>query len=172
MNHDGASQRPMNRLCFLSPPLCQDYKCMCVWRRVPHCLLLSLSVRPVEGVRGKAPAFMLPWSELYVWIYALCDWGQSQFSSHVFSGLQPRCRLTMERAIVFLQHLPRPLILCSGTSHSLCMFACSFAFDGLPGLILAMQSLSQLSNVSLGGASGRKASAGKNGWRKDLSVLG
>lgn len=24
MNHDGASQRPMNRLCFLSPPLCQD----------------------------------------------------------------------------------------------------------------------------------------------------
>ena len=74
----------------------------------------------------------------------------------------------MERVIVFNQRLPRALILCSRTSYSLCMFACSSAFDGLLGLILAMQSLSQLSDVSLGGASGRKAPAGKNGWRKNV----
>lgn len=99
---------------------------------------------------------------VYMCISALCDWGQSQFSSlQIFRAiaLQPLCRFAMERAIVFLQHLPRALILCSGTSYSLCMFARSSAFDGLPGLILAMQSLSQLSNVSLGGTSGRKTPA-------------
>lgn len=110
-----------------------------------------------------APAFTIPWSIRT----CVCDWGQSQFSSHVFSELQPLCRLTMETAIVFLQHLPRALILCSGTSYSLCMFACSSAFDGPLGLIQAMQSLSQLGHVSLGGASARKTAAGKNGWRKE-----
>lgn len=88
------------------------------------------------------------------------------------AALQPVCRLTMEGAIVFLQHLHLALILCSGTSYSLCMFACTSAFDGLSGLIPAMQSLSQLSNVSLGGTSGRKTPAGKSSLRKDLSVSG
>lgn len=104
----------------------------------------------------RAPAFTIPWSirGLYMWL------GRKL----VFVSL---CAASQWREpLFFLQHLPRALILCSGTSHSLCMFACSSAFDGLPGLILAMQSLSQLSNVSLGGACGRKTPAGKNGWRK------
>lgn len=168
MNHDGASRRTTNRLCFWSPALRQDYKWMCVcesdFPNVHYCLL---SVRPTVGVHCKALALTLPRSIQYVWRNAPCDLGQSQCSSE----LQPLCRLTMERVIVFNQHLPQALILCSGTSYSLCMFACSSAFDGLPGLILAMQSLSQLSNVSLGGASGRETPAGRKGWRKDLSVL-
>lgn len=127
-----------------------------------HCSLLP--VKPTEGVHRKALGFALPWS-IYMWINAPCDLGHSQCSSE----LQPLCRVTRERAIVFNRHLCRALILCSGTSYSLCMFACSSAFDGLPGLILAMQSLSQLSNVSLGGAFGRKIPAGKN-WRERLSV--
>lgn len=106
---------------------------------------------------------------VYIGINALCGWGQRQFSSHKFfraAALEPLCCLTMERANVFLQHLPRALILCSGTSYLLCMFTCTSAFDGLLGLILAMLSLSQLSSVGLGRTSGRKTAAGRKRLKK------
>lgn len=123
-----------------------------------HVYCRRLAVRLALGVRCEALGVTWPWSaEMRHVIWAEV-------------GVLRRCRLTTETVIVFNQHLPRALILWSGTSYSLCVFACSSAFDGLPGLILAMQSLSQLSNVSLGGASGRKTPAGKNSWRRNLTV--
>lgn len=104
--------------------------------------------------------------------YKFCAWDKLQFSSHTLSQLLlcSLFHLTMERAIVLPLHLPWALILCSGTSYLLCMFTCTSAFDGVLGLILAMQSLSELSSVSLGGTSERKTAAGRNGWRKDPRV--
>lgn len=139
MNHDGASQRPMNRLCFLSPPLCQDSSV--------HVCELPIFLLSFSGKPSKAPALKIRSAS------ALSDWGQSRFSSHqiLFISLFFRgvivCSSTMQRDIAFLQHLPLALILCSGTSYLLCMFACTSAFDGLLGLILAMQSLSPFSLV-------------------------
>lgn len=46
------------------------------------------------------------------------------------------------------------------------MLSRTSAFDGLPGLILPVQSLSRLSNVGLDGTSRRKTPAGKCGFKK------
>lgn len=166
MNHDGASQRPTNRLCFLSPPLSGLYVCV----RVSSLMFIAVSF---SQTHCRCALQSTCFYDAMVHVYnALCDCGQSQFffPHKIFraAALQPLCQLTMEGAIVFFPHLPRALILCSGTSYSLCMFACTSAFDRLSGLILAMQSLSQLSNVSLGGTSEGKTPAGKSGLRKEL----
>lgn len=133
--------------------------------------LLSRSITvfsPEQACRScvRWTTFTLRLSVQCVWIKSPAPRVFWAWARRPLSELQPARRLTTETVIVFNQHLPRALILCGGTSYSLCMFACSSALDGLQGLILAVQSLSQLSNVGLGGASGRKTSAGKNGWRK------
>lgn len=142
--------------------------------RGPLCSLPAPPVKLSVGVRCKSPLYTCLCVCVCIRRTPPVTWTEASACSHTCrQELQPpRRRLTMEREPLFFSGTyPAALILCSGTSHSLCMFACSSAFDGPPGLIPAMQSLSQLSNVSLGGACGRKTPAGKIGWRKEPSVF-
>lgn len=130
---------PWTGCAFYPLPSVRIHQCMCVSYQYFYCLsqgnlakhLLSRSGLHLPSVIGGKAGF--PHTKFYLFLYFL--------EASLCAARQ--CR----EIIAFLQHLPLALILCSGTSYLLCMFACMSAFDGLLGLILAMQSLSPFSLV-------------------------
>lgn len=127
---------PWTGCAFYPLPSVRIHQCMCVSYQyfsqgnlAKH--LLSRSGLHLPSVIGGKAGF--PHTKFYLFLYFL--------EASLCAAQQ--CR----EIIAFLQHLPLALILCSGTSYLLCMFACTSAFDGLLGLILAMQSLSPFSLV-------------------------